>query len=273
METIINAIKYPFSDKEWQKKLLYIVLVFVSLNFIGGLLNIFIQIPLSFLAEYMRDNTSAYSMFSFLSSIISLGGYLLTFPITIFLSGYLFEYMKNIAESKNEILPSLSDIGGKFVKGLKLIILEFIVSIPSTILALMTISASFVFIAMLVSANSSILLRFLVVFIAFILLVLICILNFFISAAAKYIYVKTDRLSKAINPKTIVITIKNNEKPLLNIFGYLLLTGFLILGISLSSVFLICISFITTPIITLSGSFVRSYILGNEYKKFSILEN
>lgn len=266
MEKIIEGIKHPFTDKNWQKKLGYLIIIYIAITFIGGLFTFLFQVPIEIALEFVKGNNLATSMLSLFSSFASIGTFVITFPLTIFLYGYLFDYLNNVYKENTDVLPELHPIKERFFRGLKLMILMFLVKLPGAILSFISFFGTILLLRLAYDGILSTGIAILLAFLGLLILTLISFANFILSLSAGYLYLTTGRISKSLDVKTIISTIQNNEKTLLKIFGYFIIIGCLQMGVGIFSLALLCITFVTAPIITLAGMFVKTYILGIEFK-------
>lgn len=275
MNTIVEGIQYVFKEKNWETKFGYLFVALLVTYAISAAFSFFFQLPIEIAISYFEEMGRDIDSLQTLSTLVSTTASIFTLPVVFYIYGYLLKIVKNIAESKAELVPLHNDIKDTFVKGGKLYISIFIASLPLTvitvILILLSIGGVFFLMFNSVVGGTQIMLGGLI-FLSFLATLFISVINSIVKLASGYIYVKTNSFRESINYRKIFETIKTLERPLFRLFFHLFALEFVQMFAGLFAILLICISFLTIPLVATVGYFAKAYIIGRYYLMFSKLE-
>jgi hypothetical protein len=270
---IEKAIKFPYSYPNWTKTVgvYFIVVLVISLLSIG--LQITLQLPADILQSIAKETNEqslmllagginmTYIILTMVTSIVIL-------PITIYLSGYVFDVVRHIVYEKE---PSIT-LHGKYTFRLKLGIVKMVINL---IVNLTTIFLVFVPIipaiagAMSMDTNRAI--GITLYFFSFLMLILWLLLvsigRKFLIYAMEYLYL-TEGFSKAMSITSTLNLISNRWKLLLRLFIVEVLTQ-IFLGISF---IVLCVAFFVFPIVTASATFSIAYVQGEIFKQLGTVK-
>lgn len=275
MNTIIEGITYVFKERNWETKFGYLFVAILVSFAISAAFSFFLQLPIEIAISYFEKIGRNINSLQTLSSLISTTTSIFTLPVILYIYGYLLKIVKNIVDGKDALAPMHNDIKDTFVKGVKLYISIFLVSLPLTLISfvLIVLSLGGIFFLMFESTkNGTQLMIAGLIFLTFTAAIFISIINSIVKLASGYVYIKTGSFRQAINFKNIFVTVQSLEKPFFKLFFHLLVFEFLQTLAGLLAFLLICISFLTIPLVTTIGYFAKAFIIGRYYLMFSKLE-
>jgi len=267
---IEKAIKYPFKDPDWLKKVGIYAGFIILVSLLSSVLNLlskFTGVLTSFATMIGIDQLEAV-LVQIAPTLSLMLINMITFPINIYFSGYMIEITKNVMNKEELPLPEHTDLGYKFklwlgtlITGLVPGILQLIIlAIVFTPLILLTI-----FMSTSEPGGIMIAITILVWLVAGVIVFAVLIfINLLIVPTMQYLYLKNEDFSEILNISSIKDIISKAWKEMLLLTGILYILS--TLGSLLATV-LCFISFIVKPLVTilisLSGSHLKGQIFAN----------
>jgi hypothetical protein len=276
MNKFIDAFKYVFSQKDWEKKVGLLFVAYLVFSFVAGIISFSLQLPLEIANTIAHEAGNNSSLYNSLSSMASSLSSVLMLPITFYILGYTITVVKNIFKDKSELLPDHNDIGNTFIKGLKLYASTFIATLPSTIIGAVIFVTTLIGSIILFTVSNgnplTVLFGIILILLTILLFVLISVVNTVITYACWYIYIQTGSFRSSISYKSIIAVIRENEKQFLKLILDLIILGFIQFFMAIGALLVICIFFVTIPAVAILGYFAKAYIVGHAFKNMNKLE-
>lgn len=265
-----KAIKFPYQNSDWTKTVgvhFIIVTVFALFSF---LLQIALQLPADILSsaalesemESLRVIASSINLtYLALSTMLSL----LALPVTIYLSGYIFDVVRHIVYAKDPSITAHGNYALRLKLGLARGIINIGLSLITSLLLIIPVIPS-IAAMMTIESNRAVGLGlyFFAVIMFILWLVIATVGRKFAIYSAEHIYL-TEGFSKIFNIKKVFNMIGRNWKLFLNLFIVEVLVQILLTFAFL----LFCMAFFVFPIISASVQFSMAYLYGEVFKKIS----
>jgi hypothetical protein len=275
MGNLEKALKFPFTQKNWENKFALLFLAYLFLSLVSSFTDTGAQFTkefgTNFRPENLRDLSEIVShvrTFNIISAII-LG--ILTTPVALYLSGFFLSLTYNVMSKKEEVLGEVSSFG----EYIKLGFVKFGLSIP---VGLISIFVMAIIIAAGVAVTVALDTTSLsvgsgawipVVGIWGVVFLLILALSFaahLLNTSIIYNYLKKPDFWAALNYQRVMKTFSAGWKEFLGVIGW----GFVIgIGTMIVRVTLCCLSFVVTPALNLYTTMVIAYLYGLAFQRLS----
>ncbi|KKR06275.1 MAG: hypothetical protein UT34_C0001G0315 [candidate division WS6 bacterium GW2011_GWF2_39_15] len=268
MINLENAVKFPFEDKDWLKTVGVYFLISLGLAIITFVLQTTFQLPADIFNtiaketetesfKYLATSTNAIS--AFFNMIVSL----VTFPVTLYLSGYLFDVVGHIMYGKKPEITPHGNIWQRVKFGIVKVVIGFVLGMTSLLLLgfpILTGAAAAISMESMIVVS---ILLWIATGVLFLLWLFTCVIIVkFAMYSMEYLYLSEGFKNVFVLSKVSAL-ISNNWKK------YLLLLGLEILGaiaISLSFV-TCCMAFFVYPAVATVVAFALAYCYGTVYKE------
>lgn len=272
MERFKEAITFIFKEKGWENKILPIYAGLVIATLVGAVVSLFFTLPISILSEAVKDTNTNVSGLESISSFTNSLSSWLTFPVLLYIYGYLIDVFKKKIKGAKEVLVENKVIFERMVKGIKLYISIFIATLPTTLVGtvLLVLSVIGFFMNYSSTESSKIFMPAGIVLglLTFLLIVALAILNSIITYATLYIYYKTGSFRESFNYGRIITIIKGNERALLNTFFDIFILGVIqMFFVVFFFIPLLCVSPFVYPMVTLVTLFAKMHLIADRFKE------
>lgn len=267
-----NAIKFPFAQKDWQSTVGVYFLITFAVGTLTAILQFVFQLPADVLSTIAKESSevgvevmaeSLNLIYVVISTIVSI----IVFPVTLYLSGYIFDIIRHIVYGKEPAIPSHGQIWFRLKLGMVRFTILLILSFISLLLAIIP---GIVLVAGFLTLESSALGTIFIVIggLLGILWLLISTVGLkFAQYAMEYQYLKNGFRS-IFHASSVYAIIANNVKSLIILFAFEILGG-VVVGLAFISC---CLVFIVQPALATMVAFTLAYYYGMTYKSL-IVEN
>ncbi len=275
MINLETAIKFPFTQKDWQTKLGLLFLFYLAVSFAGAMGNFDQQSTREMFEGVFRNGnfnpsyiTPALDSLRVYQSIWLVILQFATIPLSLYLSGYEFSFTRNVMNKKKDALDEHNNIGGfiklgfvKFLLAAPLTIIYFFFLVIALVVAFTMINAGAIGINFFQGAGVFGVLLFLLLIA---LLIVGGILLSLLNSSIYYNYLAGSGFWAALNPTRVIETFRKGWLDFLGVIGLQVVVG---LGAGIVSLLLICFSFVAQPAITLFTQLVVAHLYGQAYQK------
>ncbi len=267
-----NAIKFPFAQKDWQSTVGIYFLITFAVGTLTAILQFVFQLPADVLSSIAQESSEVgvevmAESLNLIYVVISTAVAIIVFPVTLYLSGYIFDTVRHILYSKEPSIPAHGQIWFRLKLGSVRLLITLILSLISLILAIIP---GIVLVAGFLTLEASALGTIFIIFggLLGILWLLISTVGMkFAQYAMEYQYLKNGFRS-IFHISAVYSIIANNLKNLLILFVFEMVGGFLVALAFISC----CLVFIVQPALATMVAFTMAYYYGMTYKSL-IVEN
>lgn len=265
-----KAVKFPFEDPEWLKRFGIYVAVAVAISILGSVLNLFTG-PLTSVFRSIEGTGVDVDLDSIMKMILpyfSLTAIsVLTFPVQLYLSGYVFQITANVMDGDEHPSPDHNDFGLKFklwwAKFVATFVPTMIVTFVVGLLAFPTVLLSIYVLSTEPGAAGIILIGFLWMVVLLIILAISFYTSFVVIPGMEYLYLKNDDFSEMFNLTLIAEFGKLAWKKVV-------LVAFIMIALAMVGSFIpliLCfISFLVSPVINSMIEFSKAHLYGQIYR-------
>ncbi len=267
MISIEKALKFPFKESNWMKTVGVYFLVLLTLATITFIVQLFFQLPAEILDSIAQESgetslqvAALGANFAYLA--VSLIISIVTFPVTLYLSGYVFDTVRHLMNGKENAITA----HGNYLFRIKIGLVRMLVSIILGFLSLFTlVIPTIVIIAGALTMETSAILAFILLAFGFLLSISWLVFTILgvklVQYAMEYIYLKSG-FKYIFNLNRIFRLIKTNFKSLIMLLAVEVLTGM----INAFAFILFCLVFFVQPAVSTALTFSLAYYYGETFR-------